>query len=280
MKYNLAIAFILFFFNYMINSKLEKLKSFVHFTYNLLSIQFPNDSWRSLFKQCSSQRLFLPKILHDIDAVLYIDSDVLMLSSISEIWSFFDAMNSTQIAGLAYESEDFSSNWYYRFAQHPYYPPYGLNSGVMLMNLTKMRQFDWIKRTEEIYRNFRNKIVWGDQDIINIIFSENQDRIHLFGCNWNYRPDHCVYGLTCRRAVTEGIKILHGNRDSFVGSKQPAFKFIFEYFENFDFKTIERQNSSSNVISIRKGHLRSIKHSRIDRYEEQTSCHKLFDLIF
>ncbi|KPM05585.1 glycosyltransferase-like protein [Sarcoptes scabiei] len=137
-------------------------------------------------------------------------------------------MNSTQIAGLAYESEDFSSNWYYRFAQHPYYPPYGLNSGVMLMNLTKMRQFDWIKRTEEIYQNFRNKIVWGDQDIINIIFSENQDRIHLFGCNWNYRPDHCVYGLTCRRAVTEGIKILHGNRDSFVGSKQPAFKFIFE----------------------------------------------------
>lgn len=46
----------------------------------------------------------------------------------------------------------------------------GVNSGVMLMNLTRMRQFGWEKYLAPIYKEFKLKITWGDQDIINIIF--------------------------------------------------------------------------------------------------------------
>lgn len=110
-------------------------------------------------------------IAKQIDSLLYIDTDVLLLSPVEEIWKFFRQMNETQLAAMTFESEDFSSNWYYRFARHPYYKPYGVNSGVMLMNLTKMRMFNWIDRMEPILEKYRTELVWGDQDILNILFN-------------------------------------------------------------------------------------------------------------
>ena len=82
-------------------------------------------------------------------------------------------MDSQQIAAMSYESEDFSNSWYHRFAKHPYYGSYGLNSGVMLMNLTRMRAFGWNDKLEPILQKYRSKVVWGDQDIINVIFHYN-----------------------------------------------------------------------------------------------------------
>lgn len=111
--------------------------------------------------------------MRKIDAILYVDTDVLFLSPVEELWAFFAQMNSSQIAAMSYESEDFSSNWYHRFARHPYYGYYGVNSGVMLMNLSRMRQFGWNQRLEPIFEKYQSKIVWGDQDIINIIFSSD-----------------------------------------------------------------------------------------------------------
>lgn len=46
----------------------------------------------------------------------------------------------------------------------------GVNSGVMLMNLTRMRAFSWTSYVVPIYKEYKLKITWGDQDIINIIF--------------------------------------------------------------------------------------------------------------
>lgn len=47
--------------------------------------------------------------------------------------------NSTQLAAMAPEHEIPKIGWYSRFARHPYYGTTGVNSGVMLMNLTRIR---------------------------------------------------------------------------------------------------------------------------------------------
>ena len=39
------------------------------------------------------------------------------------------------------------------------------------MNLTRMRHFEWDQFLEPIIEEYKGKIPWGDQDIINIIFS-------------------------------------------------------------------------------------------------------------
>lgn len=55
----------------------------------------------------------------------------------------------------------------------------GVNSGVMLMNLTRMRQFRWGSYLWPLYQKYRTNITWGDQDIINIIFSMNPSKFLL-----------------------------------------------------------------------------------------------------
>lgn len=143
------------------------------FEFTVLPTKFPEKNgkvWKNLFKPCASQRLFLPSILNDIDSLLYMDTDTLFLNPPSEIWNSFREFNSSQLAGLVVEHEDKNVGWYNRFARHPFYGEMGLNSGVMLMNLTRMREFEWEKKIFPIYEKFKNKITYGDQDLINILF--------------------------------------------------------------------------------------------------------------
>lgn len=209
-----------------------------HMSLDLRPITFPPEKaeeWKKLFKPCASQRLFLPSLLEDVDSVLYVDTDTLFLTSPLQIWEHFSKMNEMHMAALAPEHEDQSTGWYNRFARHPYYGNLGVNSGVMLMNLTRMRQFGWEKYVVPIYQEYKSKIVWGDQDIINIVFHFYAEKLYVYPCHYNYRPDHCMYMSVCKAAEDEGIKVLHGNRGSFHNKKQPAFKAIYSTIQQYSF---------------------------------------------
>ena len=80
----------------------------------------------------------------------------------------------------------------------------GLNSGVMLMNLTRIRQLDWEKYILDIYHDYNTQLALGDQDILNIFFHFHPELLYLYPCNNNYRTDHwyicilpCIL-LTCK----------------------------------------------------------------------------------
>lgn len=75
-----------------------------------------------------------------MDSLLYVDTDILFLRPVDDIWSFLRKFNSTQIAAMAPEHEEPRIGWYNRFARHPYYGATGINSGVMLMNMTRIRR--------------------------------------------------------------------------------------------------------------------------------------------
>ncbi|XP_061474593.1 glucoside xylosyltransferase 2 isoform X2 [Rhineura floridana] len=184
------------------------------FEYNVYPIAFSvgnAQEWKKLFKPCAAQRLFLP------------------------------------LAAMAPEHEIPKIGWYSRFARHPYYGMTGVNSGVMLMNLTRIRnaQFKnsmiptgltWEEMLYPLYQKYKNYITWGDQDLLNIIFYFNPECLYLFSCQWNYRPDHCMYGSNCKGAEKEGISILHGNRGVYHDDKQPTFKALYEVIRDFPFE--------------------------------------------
>jgi len=131
------------------------------------------------------------------------------------------------------EHEDMNIGWYNRFARHPYYGKLGLNSGVMLMNLTRMREFDWISRLEPVLDKYRQYLTWGDQDIINVILHDNPDKVYVYPCRYNYRSDHCMYMSNCKSAEENGIAVLHGSRFTFQTSKQPAFRAVFRAMSEY-----------------------------------------------
>nr|XP_012642866.2 glucoside xylosyltransferase 2 [Microcebus murinus] len=114
-------------------------KKFEHRIYPItFSVGNPQE-WKKLFKPCAAQRLFLPVILKDVDSLLYVDTDVLFLRPVDDIWKLLRQFNSTQLAAMAPEHEIPKIGWYSRFARHPFYGAAGVNSGVMLMNLTRIR---------------------------------------------------------------------------------------------------------------------------------------------
>ncbi|XP_050303873.1 glucoside xylosyltransferase 2-like [Anthonomus grandis grandis] len=207
------------------------------FEYKIMPLKFPKKDgaeWKKLFKPCAAQRLFLPDILPDVDSLLYVDTDTVFLTPVETIWAHFDRFNKSQMAALAPEHEELNIGWYNRFAKHPFYGKLGVNSGVMLMNLTRMRIFKWTEYVVPIYKKYKLHITWGDQDIINIIFHYHPGKLYIYPCRYNYRPDHCMYTSICKSAEKEGVAVLHGSRGVFHNmEKQPVFKVIYTVFEAF-----------------------------------------------
>uniref|UniRef100_A0A8C6SKY9 UDP-D-xylose:beta-D-glucoside alpha-1,3-D-xylosyltransferase n=1 Tax=Neogobius melanostomus TaxID=47308 RepID=A0A8C6SKY9_9GOBI len=213
------------------------------FQYTIYPITFSvgdAEEWKKLFKPCAV-------ILKDVDSLLYVDTDVLFLRPMDDIWSFFKAFNSSQLAAMAPEHEVPKIGWYSRFARHPFYGITGVNSGVMLMNLTRIRGtlfknsmipsgLSWEDLLHPLYQKYKNHITWGDQDLLNIIFHYNLECLYIFPCQWNYRPDHCMYGSNCKGAEEEGVSILHGNRGVYHDDKQPAFKVVYDAIRDFPFE--------------------------------------------
>ncbi|CAL8095505.1 unnamed protein product [Orchesella dallaii] len=226
----------------------------IRFRYEIHPVIFPakhHDEWRSLFKPCASQRLFLHAALPHINEILYLDVDTLVVGNLRKIWSEFGNMGTLQAVGIVPEHEVPSIGWYNRFAQHPFYPPLGLNTGVMLMNLTKLRGgFEWEEAILKSYKRFKDQIVYGDQDLLNIVFYHHPDAVYLLPCAYNYRPDHCLYGWNCKSAEIkngEGIQVVHGNRDVFHNDKTcPTFRKLYKQFQ----KVISREWDQYYILIV------------------------------
>ncbi|KAK4025322.1 hypothetical protein OUZ56_014397 [Daphnia magna] len=201
-------------------------------------ISFPKDNadeWKTLFKPCSSVRLFLPNLLKKEDSILYMDVDTVFLSSPLHIWQHLSKMNTTQMVALGPETQDYTIGWYPQFTNHPYYGKYGLNAGVMLMNLTKMRQFGWEKYVIHVYEQYKNRILWGDQDVINAIFHFHPEKLYVFPCHHNYVPGQCSITSLCQEAEQQGVYIIHGYADAFISDQLPALKAIYTSIQQHSF---------------------------------------------
>lgn len=208
--------------------------------------------------------IFIQAILTNVDSVLYLDTDTIFISPIQDVWKFFHQFNSTQVAALSPEHEDPNVGWYNRFSKHPYFGKLGVNSGVMLMNLTRMREFNWNSYMLPLYKEYKLKITWGDQDLINILFAYYPDKLYVIPCEFNYRPDHCIYMSACN--APNGIQILHGNRGYFHSEKQPIFSTIYRYIEEYQFGT----DIYTHLIS-------PIESALTSDYVRNTSCGKVAD---
>lgn len=193
--------------------------------------------WLELFKLCASQRLFLASILVHIDSVIYVDTDVLFLRPPEDLWEYFNNFNNTQIAGMVRECEPSTSNcWYNKQLSHPYVQPYGVNSGVMLMNLTRMRNLKWENELISIYNDYNSKIAYGDQDILNIYFHRHMKSLFFLSCDWNYRPLHCIHGNLCSKAKRNGVSLMHGNHGVFRDKKVlPEFFAVYDAYSDYEF---------------------------------------------
>ncbi|KAF2361052.1 Glycosyl transferase family 8 [Trinorchestia longiramus] len=206
-------------------------------TLSLQEVRYPasvqEKVWRPLFKDCASLRLFLPTLLPDTTEIAYVDTDVVFVSPLEAVWHHFLLMNKTQLAAVTPEHQDSAAGWYNRFAKHPYYGKLGVNSGVMLMHLTRMRRFGWEDYVVPLREQYKQHIRWGDQDLINILFHFHPELVYMLDCSYNYRPDHCMYGSVCGPALKTGAKIIHASRRAAFTEKFPPFRDVYNAVAEF-----------------------------------------------
>ena len=62
----------------------------------------------------------------------------------------------------------------------------------MLMNLTRMRSFNFEDKAKDIYKTYRPVIHFADQDIINIVFGYHPGRKLNYQTNQNVKGRVCV----------------------------------------------------------------------------------------
>lgn len=77
--------------------------------------------------------------------------------------------------------------------------------------------------------------------------------LYIYTCDWNYRPDHCMYGNICGPAKDNGISVIHGNRGVYHNNKEPFFKAIYKTISNFkpgDDKTLLARSLEENLQAV------------------------------
>ncbi|KAH7940885.1 hypothetical protein HPB49_007406 [Dermacentor silvarum] len=90
----------------------------------------------------------------------------------------------------------------------------------MLMNLTRMRSFNMKERLRVLKKQFKGRIPYGDQDLLNILFSQHRETLHRITCRWNYLFEHCNMIAVCSDGP---VAVLHGWRDAFTTQPESGF---------------------------------------------------------
>lgn len=104
-------------------------------------------------------KFFIPEILGKTDKVLYLDGDIIVQKDLENLFKI--DINNYYI-GAVKDSIGFD----YKFNDCKYF-----NSGVMLLNLNKMRQEKVSEKLIEYRKNGFNKLM--DQDTFNYVFNQN-----------------------------------------------------------------------------------------------------------
>ena len=188
---------------------------------------------KTMFRVCATQRLFLEKMLPDVDNAIYIDTDFIFLRPVDELYEEFLKFTTEAFAAMA------PCIFHYGTTRNkvPYYGKYGLNAGLMLMNFTRIRAYTpgFMDSLLHILDKYQKDIVLADQDLLNIFFSYNPELLHDISCSWNYRPLLCYKGeKKCSDAEDYGISAIHGNAMVFMNDLDYKMRRTFEVFEKFE----------------------------------------------
>jgi lipopolysaccharide biosynthesis glycosyltransferase len=180
-----------------------------HLDIHLEVIPFSGDhfrGWKEVYHihRAAYLRLLIPDLLAE-DKAIYLDSDVIVLRDIADLYalSLGDA-----VIGAVPDAKAGQGTMVPRDVSDVY-----INSGVLLLNLAAMREEKFLDKCESIYRQYERQIAWADQCIINK-YAENRKLV--IPRSWNVQ-------VACQ--ALDVLQWPHIERDSavvhFVGSIKP-----------------------------------------------------------
>lgn len=182
----------------------------------------------SHFATCSMDRLLLPDLV-SARYVIYLDRDTLVMKSLRQLHDAGMKMGEKFIGIVPEGGSWYTTNHGRTNSGVTYVGSSGVNAGVMLMNLQKMRKTNFHKEILAYSKDVPN-LTLGDQDLINHYFARRKNDVLILPCSFNYRMVRSVATeCTCddieelsahveclNRNNLDDAVILHGNRNVFL----------------------------------------------------------------
>ncbi|GAA54896.1 glycosyltransferase-like protein LARGE [Clonorchis sinensis] len=143
-------------------------------------------------------KLLAPYILpEDVTKVIALDSDVLFNYNVLDLWKEFGQFKPGQAFGAVCEQITFCP--YSCPKEDLPFPTFGINTGVLLMDLAELRRINWwqLWRQELLKEvNEWGYLPAGEQKVISQVMSKYNHLYHRLRCEWNiqiFRSD----GMNC-----------------------------------------------------------------------------------
>jgi len=178
-------------------------------------------------------KLTLPKILpKTLEKVIILDTDVTFATDIGKLWILFDNFDHSQALGLVENQSD----WYIPgklWKNHRPWPALGrgLNTGVILMDLSKLRKQNW----SQIWRTVaENDLVTqlstslADQDVLNAVLRRQSDLLYHLPCTWNVQmSDNSLSDSLCYHSNNgDSVNVIHFNSPKKLNSVNKHINFF------------------------------------------------------
>lgn len=177
-------------------------------------------------------RCFIDTILpRDIDRIIYLDSDMVVTSSVRELWD-------TDLEGNAIGAvEDMWAERDDNFERLGYEKSYSyVNAGVLLVDLDYLRKFDFTTKVADYLAHNAEKLTFYDQDIINALL---YDKKKMLSFKWNLQHRFLYKTREIRQEVWPELdkvltkpSIVHYTGDKkpwLFGSEHPYTNLYFHY---------------------------------------------------
>lgn len=155
------------------------------------------------------------EIVLNVDRVIVLDVDMSVHRDITELWQFFSQFTESCLFAAVEQQSDWYLGTLPDHRKNIIWPANGrgLNTGVMLLELKKMREAKWHsfwKNTAIRHLQHFQRTTLAEQDIVNVIFLEHPEKGMLLPCYWNIQLHDHSYAPSCYQRYRVPA-ILHWN---------------------------------------------------------------------
>jgi lipopolysaccharide biosynthesis glycosyltransferase len=164
-------------------------------------------------------RILLPEVLPAyVSKVLFLDCDIIVRTSIVELWNEI----TEDFSHLAAENPLISDEFKLALGLSPESKYF--NAGVMLINLDYWRRFELTKKSIDFIKSHKHKITFWDQDVLNNLL---EGRWKEISCRWNaqevfFHPDFDAQKIGISETYYNEVRC-HPYIVHFTGSNKPWF---------------------------------------------------------
>ena len=170
--------------------QLKRVLKHFNFTFDNPGDNLDNMPTSHQFSKAVYWRLILPSILakYQIEKAIYLDSDTIAVDRLNDL-------HNTDLLGYFCGGVlDLHSDKH--VGRLDLKQGFAVNSGVLLMDVTKMNSIDWVN--ESLRLNSLGKASFFDQDLVNIILD---NKMKLLDLKWNKQTGHFLHKYPDKAAI-------------------------------------------------------------------------------